>query len=315
MGPKFLAGCVVTVWSLTLADADAQVGPRHSVSPTTNSSPATGMREASIITRAAQLPEVPGRADSALADNGQRDSGQLNAGQMNTGLSDRAWTASPALPAIAPPLESGSASVAQLQTNVQTPQRVGSFVTQAQYTSPESEAADRLPQNTGRALRSSSAVSVESNSAGVDSGGATKASEPRALKPQSASDGKTPEKRSTGTVQMFISVLSSLAIVMGLLLGAAWCYRRASPTMSGGLPKQVVQVLGRTPLAPRQQLVLLRFGHKLILVSNLHGEVRTISEITDPLEVDRMAGLCESAQPGSISESFRSVLHNIGRNG
>ena len=104
-------------------------------------------------------------------------------------------------------------------------------------------------------------------------------------------------------------------IVIGLMLGAAWCYRRAMPGATGSLPKQVIQILGRTPLAPRQQLVLIRFGQKLVLVSNLHGEVRTISEITDPLEVDRMAGMCESAQAGSISDSFRTVLHNIGRNG
>lgn len=137
--------------------------------------------------------------------------------------------------------------------------------------------------------------------------------EPRPLKPPSSADSKSVGKGTTGTVQMFISVLSSLAIVIGLIFAAAWFYRKAAPKMSGALPKQVVQVLGRTPLAPRQQLVLLRLGSKLVLVSNLHGEVRTISEITDPLEVDRLAGLCESAQPGSISESFRSVLHSMGR--
>ncbi|MGN6134031.1 MAG: flagellar biosynthetic protein FliO [Aureliella sp.] len=140
------------------------------------------------------------------------------------------------------------------------------------------------------------------------------AKEPRQLQPRS-SQATAPEKRSSGTVQMFVSVGSSLLIVVGLLLGAAWCYRKASPTSTGSLPKQVVQVLGRAPLAPRQQLILVRFAGKLVLVSNLQGEVRTISEIDDPLEVDRVAGLCESSQAGSISDSFRTVLHNIGRTG
>ncbi len=66
-------------------------------------------------------------------------------------------------------------------------------------------------------------------------------------------------------------------------------------------------------MAPRQQLVLLRFGPKLVLVSLAHGDARTISEITDPLEVDRLAGFCESTKPGSISESFRSVLLQTGK--
>ena len=79
--------------------------------------------------------------------------------------------------------------------------------------------------------------------------------------------------------------------------------------MTGGLPKHVVNVLGRTPLAARQQLVLVRFGSKLVLVSLVQGDARPISEITDPLEVDRLSGLCESQQPGSITQSFRNVLN------
>ena len=111
------------------------------------------------------------------------------------------------------------------------------------------------------------------------------------------------------TFQMLLSVGSSLMIVIGIFLGCTWLYRKSlGVTKSGGLPKNVVQVLGRTPMATRQQLVLLRFGSKLVLVSTVHGETRTISEITDPMEVDRLSGLCESHQPGSISSSFREIL-------
>lgn len=154
-------------------------------------------------------------------------------------------------------------------------------------------------------------VAAQGDTASVEAAG----DEHRPLKPPTASDPATQEKRSSGTVQMFISVVSSLLIVVGLLLGAAWCYRKATPNLTGGLPKQVLQVLGRMPVAPRQQLILMRFGPKLVLMSNLQGEVRTLSEIIDPLEVDRICGLCESSQAGSISDSFRTVLHNIGRTG
>jgi len=118
---------------------------------------------------------------------------------------------------------------------------------------------------------------------------------------------------SGSTLQMLMSIGSSLLIVIGLFLGLAWFYRKTLNTsLSGGLPKQVVQVLGRTPIATRQQLVLVRFGSKLVLVSLVQGEARTISEITDPLEVDQLAGLCESSHAGSISNSFRSILHQGG---
>lgn len=76
----------------------------------------------------------------------------------------------------------------------------------------------------------------------------------------------------------------------------------------GQLPKHVLQVLGRSTVGPRQQLILLRVGPKLVLVSSIQGEMRSLTEITDPLEVDRIMGECESAQPGSVTQSFRSIL-------
>lgn len=120
---------------------------------------------------------------------------------------------------------------------------------------------------------------------------------------------KEARAQGSGTLQMFLSVGSSLMVVIGLFMGSIWLYRKSlGSSKSGGLPKNVVQILGRAPVAARQQLVLLRFGSKLVLVSMVQGETRTISEITDPLEVDRLAGLCEGSQPGSISSSFREIL-------
>ncbi len=133
------------------------------------------------------------------------------------------------------------------------------------------------------------------------------------LKPPSQSTaGEQGQGSGGGTLRMFFSVGSSLLVVIGLFLGVAWCYRRTLSKSLGGLPKQVVSVLGRTPLAARQQLVLVRFGPKLVLVSMVQGEARTISEITDPVEVDQLAGFCESGQPGSVTSSFRSILQHGG---
>lgn len=112
---------------------------------------------------------------------------------------------------------------------------------------------------------------------------------------------------------MLVSIISSLLLVVGLFLGVAWCYRKTLGTsLAGGLPKQVVNVVGRTSISARQQLVLVRFGSKLLLVSVIQGEARTLGEISDPLEVDQMLGECESGQPGSISQSFKSLLHSEG---
>lgn len=125
----------------------------------------------------------------------------------------------------------------------------------------------------------------------------------------SLEDGK---RSGSNTLQMLFSVGSSLLIVIGLFLGVAWCYRKTLNNSMGGIPKQVVSVLGRTAIAPRQQLVLVRFGSKMVLISLNQGETRTISEITDPIEVDQLAGACESHQPHSLTNSFRTILNQSG---
>jgi flagellar biogenesis protein FliO len=108
-----------------------------------------------------------------------------------------------------------------------------------------------------------------------------------------------------------LSTLVSLAVVVFLFLGASMVLRKAQPKQFQKLPKDVVEVLGRTSIAPRQNLVVIRFGSKLVLVSQQPGETRTITEVHDPDEVGRLIGLCESHRPESISNSFRDVLHQV----
>ena len=108
------------------------------------------------------------------------------------------------------------------------------------------------------------------------------------------------------------TVVSSLAVVLGLFLFVAWLARRALPNAGGGLPKDVVEVLGFAPLANRQQMQLVRLGNKLVLLCVTATGADPLTEITDPEEVDRLAGLCQQNQPGSISSTFRQVLAQFG---
>ena len=129
---------------------------------------------------------------------------------------------------------------------------------------------------------------------------------------------KPPRSESEGTIEKprspwasLISMVASLCVVIGLFLGLAWTLRRTTGQPFGSLPKEVVQILGRTAMAPRQQVYLLRFGSKLILVSHQLGQTETLSEIEDPLEVDRLSGLCEQNASGSVTQSFRQVFQQV----
>lgn len=104
------------------------------------------------------------------------------------------------------------------------------------------------------------------------------------------------------------TVAGSLVVVVGAFLLVAWITQRAAPHRMAPLPSEVVECLGRAPLTGRQQVQLLRLGKKLVLVAVTATEARTLSEVTDPLEVDRLSGLCQQNRPESITASFRQVL-------
>jgi flagellar biogenesis protein FliO len=114
-----------------------------------------------------------------------------------------------------------------------------------------------------------------------------------------------------GGVSSLATVGGSLALVVGIFLLVAWMMKRAAPHAATPLPGEVFEVLGRAPLSGRQEVHLLRCGSKLLLVSVTPAGAETLTEITDPPEVDRLAGLCLQAKPGSATETFRRVLEQL----
>jgi flagellar biogenesis protein FliO len=107
------------------------------------------------------------------------------------------------------------------------------------------------------------------------------------------------------------TVAGSLGIVLGLFLLIAWCSRRLSPTNASVLPKEAVELLGRAPLAARQQVQLVRIGNKLLLLALSPVGVETLTEITEPTEVEHLLTLCRRGQPGSSSTAFLQTLSQL----
>lgn len=125
--------------------------------------------------------------------------------------------------------------------------------------------------------------------------------------PPPGSSGRT-QQGPRGGLGSVVTVASSLALVLGVFFLVAWGMRRAAPAGGTALPGEVFEVLGRAPMASRQQVYLLRCGNKLVLVSVTAAGAETLTEITQPAEVDRLAGLCRQAHPNSATAAFRQVF-------
>jgi flagellar biogenesis protein FliO len=131
--------------------------------------------------------------------------------------------------------------------------------------------------------------------------------------PPPGSSSRSDSAKSSSALPSALTVAASLATVLGIFFLAVWLLRRATPRAMTALPKEVVEVLGRAPLSGRQQMHLLRCGNKLLLVSVTPAGAETLTEITDPVEIDRLAGLCQQTRPGSATATFRRVFQHFVR--
>ncbi|MBA3484468.1 MAG: flagellar biosynthetic protein FliO [Pirellulales bacterium] len=104
-----------------------------------------------------------------------------------------------------------------------------------------------------------------------------------------------------------------LAVVIGLFLVCMMMLRRGGPKANGALPSDAFAVLGRAPLTPQTFAHLLRVGNKLVLVAMTPGGVQPLTEVTDPMEVDRLTGLCASGRGHGPSAEFQQVLAQLSR--
>lgn len=109
------------------------------------------------------------------------------------------------------------------------------------------------------------------------------------------------------------TVITSLAVVLGLFVLCVLILRKANARNGAVLPGEVVQILGRAPLSGRQEMHLVRVGNKLLLLSVTATGAETLTEITEPEEIDRLAGICRQSHPDSITASFREILWQCGQ--
>lgn len=135
---------------------------------------------------------------------------------------------------------------------------------------------------------------------------------PLKLAPRSESNRQHSQKPSAPTPSGALATVGgSLALVLGIFLVIAWCARRFSPAGATILPKEAVELLGRAPLATRQQAHLVRIGNKLLLVAISPAGAETLTEITEPTEVEHLTALCRRGKPTSSTLAFRQALTEL----
>jgi flagellar biogenesis protein FliO len=108
-------------------------------------------------------------------------------------------------------------------------------------------------------------------------------------------------------------VLLALAVVVALILVMRWIVRRFVVGSSRARGKRFAEVLARVPIAPRQHLVLMRVGRRLLVVGDSGGQqLATLCEITDADEIAGLLAEARSDGADALTKAFSTVFGQAG---
>lgn len=96
--------------------------------------------------------------------------------------------------------------------------------------------------------------------------------------------------------------LAALAVVFVLILAARIMLKRFGP-VSGPQKRQVLDVLARTTVSPRHQLLLVKVGKRVVLVGQSQASLTALSEVTDADEVAALIEATGGAGPEKTADS------------
>ena len=121
-------------------------------------------------------------------------------------------------------------------------------------------------------------------------------------------EGQTLKRVQTGTDSRFWDVLP-LAAVLALIAGLAIVVKRCMPARRLLTGAGVVDIVTRTPLSPKQSLVLIKMGRKLVLLGVCPERISALTTVEDADQVAALMGEAASRRPGSISSEFSETFN------
>jgi flagellar biogenesis protein FliO len=99
--------------------------------------------------------------------------------------------------------------------------------------------------------------------------------------------------------------------VLGLIFLLRWGLNRLSGRVSAASHSAMLEVLGRVKVAPRSNVLLIRLGHRLLIVSESTAGLSTLANIDDPEEVATLLRASSVARPHGATSAFSSLLRRF----
>jgi len=134
-------------------------------------------------------------------------------------------------------------------------------------------------------------------------------------KPNAAQTQPSSVLGNAGSGNWFLQTLAALGLVIGLVLFGRWAWMKLSGQVSAtGNGPRAVEVLSRTAVAPKNHVLLLRVGQRVLVVGDSAQGLRTLTEVNDPDEVADLLTSVTAQKENSATSSFQQMLGQVSGN-
>lgn len=104
--------------------------------------------------------------------------------------------------------------------------------------------------------------------------------------------------------------IGSLLIVLALIIGGSWLFRRFAGTSEQRFSAAGVEVISRSAISPKQSLCLVKLGPRLLLLGLSPNHMAALHDIDDPEEIAEILGRLEKQKKSSISNTFGRLFRS-----
>ncbi len=117
----------------------------------------------------------------------------------------------------------------------------------------------------------------------------------------------------SGSSGWIVKTLGALAVVIGLIFVVRSLLGRVAGSVTSSAFSPAVEVLSRVTVAPRNHILLVRLGKRVLVLGDSSAGLRRLADITEPDEVAGVLAAVGVGKANSISRGFGQLLERFNR--
>ena len=122
-------------------------------------------------------------------------------------------------------------------------------------------------------------------------------------------DGTKASLSGQSSLSKILTPILALAGVISVIFVLSKVVKKQVPFAAQKLDAEVLDILGRKVVDQRHSIIFVKAGQRILVLGSSLDGLNTLAEITDPVEVDQIRGLCKTAGPQTdMTSSFKMLL-------